>query len=64
MSIFNPLRSGSVWLQSKSDPRWNKSANCDVGGFVKPAIVNNWIKILTFKYGKPPEDLEWGYMKD
>ena len=62
--MFNPLRPGSVWLHSRLDPRWNKSASYDVGGFIKPTIVDDWIELLTLKYGDPPEDLKWGYMKD
>jgi hypothetical protein len=58
------LTSGSWWLTSKLDPRWNTGGSCDCGGFVQPQEAKDAIERLTNKLGDPPKDLEWGYMKD
>ena len=64
MGLFNPVREGSWWLRSKSDPRWNSDGRTDVGGFVMPDECKRKLEELKQKFGEPPEDLEWGYMKD
>jgi hypothetical protein len=62
-SPFHP-KEGSWWLRSKKDPRWNCSGRADVGGLVMPYECEKKLEELKEKYGEPPEDLEWGYMKD
>jgi len=59
------LSKGSWWLNSETDPRWNTSgtAKC-CGGFAEPIECKAAREQLEKKLGKPPEDLEWGYMKD
>ena len=65
MSLFLNFHSGSWWLNSKTDPRWNYNGRADcVGGFMMPDECQNKLKELKQKLGKPPKDLEWGYMKD
>ena len=64
MGILN-FPPGDWWLKSQKDPRWNCSgrSNC-VGGFVMPQELKDKIEELKEKFGKPPDDAEWGYMKD
>jgi hypothetical protein len=59
------LRKGCWWIRSKKDKRWNCDGNSDlVGGFVIPEECKKTIEKLKLKYGDPPEDLTWEYMKD
>lgn len=52
-------------MKSKSDPRWNGSGRDDVGGFVINEKAQEHIDKLKEKLGEePPEDLEYGCMKD
>jgi hypothetical protein len=62
MGMFGP-RLGSCWLRSKEDPRWNFETRAYVGGFEMPKECKDKIEELKKKLGKPPRDLEWGYMK-
>lgn len=62
-SMFG-LKSGSWWISSKSNPKWNKSGSCRCGGFAMPEPAKEAIEELTKQLGPPPEDLEWGYMKN
>lgn len=64
MGIFSPIREGSWWLHSKKDPRWDCNGRAYVGGLVIPQECENKIKQLKQTLGEPPDDLEWGYMKD
>lgn len=64
MGIFSPVREGSWWLRSNSDPRWNCDGRAYVGGFVMPPECQAKIDELKLTLGEPPKDLEWGYMKD
>lgn len=64
MGIFNPIREGTWWIKSKSDPQWNCNGQDYVGGFDMPNECKRKIKKLTKRFGKPPKDLEFGYMKD
>lgn len=58
-------KSGSWWMSSKKDPRWNASGHSNsVGGFVKPREVTRELELKEEQLGEPPDDLEWGYMKD
>lgn len=65
MPFFTCGRSGSWWVRSKSDPRWDGSGNAEsCGGFTMPYECSQHIEELKKKFGEPPEDLEYGYMKD
>lgn len=55
---------GSWWLRSKKDPRWNRDGRGLVGGFVMSKECEEAIERLKRRFGKPPKDLEVGYMKD
>jgi hypothetical protein len=64
MSMFGP-KEGSWWMRSKKDPRWN----CDGRGLLLfsagiPDEAKEKIEELKKKYGEPPDDLEFGGMKD
>jgi hypothetical protein len=59
------IKQGTWWIKSKSDPRWNGSGRDDVGGFVINEKAQEHIDKLKKKLGEePPEDLEYGCMKD
>ena len=64
MGLFSPVREGSWWLRSKSDSRWNSDGRTYVGGFVMPDECKRKLDELKKTLSEPPEDLEWGYMKD
>lgn len=65
MGIIKYLGPGSWWLQSKTDKRWNAHGYSDaVGMYSQPLECREKQKELEELYGTPPEDLEWGYMKD
>lgn len=64
MSLIKLTNTGTWWLKSKQDPRWNISGSTQVGGLIEPEPIKEWVKLFTEKYGEPPKDLEWGYMKD
>jgi len=62
--LFGPIiREGSWWLTSKKDSRWNAQGRARVGGLVIPEDCKKRVEELKRKFGKPPDDLEWGYMK-
>ncbi len=64
-SIFNSFRPGGWWLKSAKDPRWNDNGRSDaVGGFVIPEECEKRFEEMKKQFGDPPDDLEWGYMKD
>jgi hypothetical protein len=56
--------SGTWWLRSESDPRWNTSGTSTVGGFEMCSEAKNALESLKRRLGDPPKDLEHGYMKD
>lgn len=63
-SMFGP-KPGTWWLSSKSDPRWDCSGRDRVGGFMCPSDARAAIEAKKEELGcEPPEDLEYGYMKD
>lgn len=65
MGMIKLATSGSWWIRSASDPRWNCDGHSEfVGSFLIPEECENKIEKLKKKFGDPPEDLEWGYMKD
>lgn len=56
---------GIWWLRSESDPRWNAKGRGIVGGLVMSPEAKATIALLKKKLGEePPEDLEFGYLKD
>jgi hypothetical protein len=64
MSIFGS-RSGSWYINSKTDPRWDDGGySVSVGGFAMPEEAKKAIEEKKKQLGAPPDDLEWGYMKD
>lgn len=65
MSMIKFTSSGSWSIHSKKDPRWNCSGWTEsCGGFVIPYECEQALNELKKKFGKPPKDLEWSYMKD
>lgn len=59
------IKWGSWWLKSKSDPRWNGNGKDLVGGFAINYEAQKHIDKLKEEFGEePPEDLEYGCMKD
>lgn len=57
-------RSGTWWIRSVSDPRWNESGEADVVSLLAmPKQVKNAKRRLARRFGSPPADLEWGVMK-
>lgn len=59
------IREGSWWLSSKSDPRWDTQGRGIVGGLVIPPDATKAMEEKKKELGEePPEDLEYGYMKD
>lgn len=64
-SMFAPVRKGSWWVSSKSDPRWNGSGRALVGSFMMPQEAKDHIEAKKRELGTdPPADCEWGYDKD
>lgn len=59
------LREGSWWLKSITDSKWNKNGRGTVGGFEVPQDAKDHIEKMKKKLKcEPPDDLEFGYMKD
>lgn len=58
------MKPGEWSLYSETDARWRAHGRAIVGGFAKPTEVDAAIERLRKKYGDPPDDLEWSYMKD
>lgn len=59
------IKEGSWWLNSDKDPRWNCSGRGYVGGFECPSEAKSEIERLKKELNEePPDDLEFGYMKD
>jgi hypothetical protein len=65
MSMFGP-KPGSWWLRSKSDPRWD--ADGRESFLVTAGPVSSAIDFVERKKAElgidPPDDLEYGCMKD
>lgn len=63
MSMF--LKDGSWWLKSITDPKWYRKGKDAVGGLSCPPAAMKAIEEMKEEFGEePPEDLEYGYMKD
>ncbi len=62
--MFGP-KMGTWTVYCESDPRWNKSGRaeglCCEGG---PPAMQDWIKLCTEQYGKPPADAAMSFYKD
>lgn len=65
MSIFGD-RPGTWWIESKKDPRWNKTARAK--DLIFTAGLNeeaqDHLKKCRGLYGEQPDDLTYGGMKD
>ena len=58
--------SGSVYLYSETDKRWNVSLYVDylsISAGMHPMLIDAFEQRKAL-YGDPPADLEWGGMKD
>ena len=65
MGMIKLTREGSWWVSSKSDPRWDCQGSGSVGGFMCPSEATATIERKKKELGEePPDDLEFGYMKD
>lgn len=65
MGFLNLTSRGWWSVTSKKDPRWDRHGYTDAcGGFSCPPEAKSHIDQLKKKLGDPPEDLEWGYMKE
>ena len=64
MGMFGP-EMGTWWVESKKDPRWNKTGEgyglVTTGG---PSERQEWVDQCVEKYGDPPDDCGRGFMKD
>lgn len=59
------IKEGSWWLKSVSDPRWDCYGSGMVGGFEVPQGATSKMEELKKELEEePPDDLEFGYMKD
>ena len=65
MSMIKWTKEGTAWLTSEKDKRWNNhSVRCICGGFTMPDELKEKVEELKKKFGDPPDDLEFNYMKD
>ena len=68
MAMINPMREGSWWFRSDSDPRWNMAGRGIVGMYCGFEDVPEAVDAMERKKRElgedPPSDLGWGYMKD
>jgi len=58
------IKEGTWWLRSKKDPRWNCNGHDMVGCFELSYYQKKAFEKKKKELGEPPDDLEWGYMKD
>jgi len=59
------FRKGSWWLESKTDPRWNCNGHGPCGGLTVPPDATAAMEEIKKELGEePPDDLEYGYIKD
>ena len=58
-------KSGSCWLESKTDPRWNFYGQAITILFSsgQPQELTDEVERKTALLGPPPDDLEWGAQK-
>ena len=58
------MRKGDWWVRSEKDPRWNKiKEDVLVGGFCMTPDMKEYLEEMKKKYGDPPDDLTFEYMK-
>jgi len=57
-------RKGTWWLGSEKDPRWNRSGKTLIAGLKMPKECEQTLEEMKSLLGEPPDDLEYGYMKD
>ena len=63
--MFGP-KPGTWWFSSKKDPRWDANGHTDALLFSAglPKEAKEALEKLQESYGEPPDDLEFGGMKD
>ena len=62
MGLIKFYKEGSWWVTSESDPRWDGSGSSSIDGFTyPPEHIEEKKKELE---EDPPDDLEYGYMKN
>ncbi len=67
MSVLGSLgiRPGCWWFASKADPRWNKQGHVEtLSVTAMPPEAQKALDELKEQLGEPPEDLEYGCLKD
>jgi len=65
MKLKGVVSSGSWWLKSKLDPRWDCSGYSEsIGGFEMPSECKDKVEELEKIFGNNPKDLEFGYTKN
>lgn len=62
-SMLGP-KMGTWSVNSKMDPRWNKSGRALGLVTSPPGEIQKWIEECKKKYGKIPKDCEYSFMKD
>ena len=67
MDIYKnkPFRPGIWWMRSEKDSKWNaEGRSLYVGEDKMPLECRKKFEDLKKMYGKPPDDLKWGYHRD
>ncbi|MBU1179802.1 hypothetical protein KJ885_02585 [Patescibacteria group bacterium] len=60
-----PYRPGFWWIRSKKDPRWNADGqSLFVSEGEMPQECKEKLEEFKKIYGEPPDDFEWGYLRD
>lgn len=63
--MFGGLGTGVWWYSSKKDPRWDVSGTVDIMSvFSDPPEAKEALERKKKELGEPPDDLEYGCMKD
>lgn len=59
------FRAGTWWLSSRQDPRWQAFGFAETLSVLSlPQEAKVVLDAMKKKYGSPPEDLEYGCLKD
>lgn len=65
MGIFGGSRAGSWWTKSESDPRWDMSCCGPFSMWGPPQKLKDMVAAKEKELGvPPPDDLEYGCVKD
>jgi hypothetical protein len=62
MGLFD--HEGSWWIYSKKDSRWNTNGRATGTIMTFQHEAELAIEEMKTRLGEPPDDLEWGCMKD